>query len=52
LTALKIELMDCAKVVVAKNNRSKENVIFFIVLILGVVSLVLIKAISNLIKNS
>jgi len=50
LTDLKIESMDCAKIVVAIKNDSKENVIFFMVLILGLVSFVLKKAHSNLIK--
>jgi len=50
LTDLKIESMDCAKIVVAMKNKSKENVIFFMVLILGLVSFVLKKAHSNLTK--
>jgi len=50
LTDLKIESMDCAKIVVAIKNDSKENVIFFMVLILGLVSFVLKKAHSNLTK--
>ena len=38
LTDLKIESIDCAKADAAIKNTNKENVIFFIVLVLGVIS--------------
>jgi len=50
LTDLKIESMDCAEIAATMKNKSKENVIFFMVLILGLVSFVLKKAHSNLTK--
>ena len=51
LTDLKIESMDCAKVAEAIKSTSKESVIFFIVLILGVVRFVLNKSKFKLNKN-